>query len=78
MKRPTKPFAEPMRLTVNFHIKGKRLEQRDVDNFLKVMMDLLSEMHVIEDDNFIYQIVATKKPGDSNETTGFLEPYLPA
>jgi Holliday junction resolvase RusA-like endonuclease len=68
------PITDPCKLTLVFTFeRPANLKRRDVDNMLKVTIDLLSSFRFVEDDNLIYEITATKKAGDADSITGFFE-----
>jgi len=52
----------PVKLRVNFYVK--RVETSDLDNFLKGTLDLITKAGYIEDDRFIYHLIARKFKSD--------------
>jgi Holliday junction resolvase RusA-like endonuclease len=54
-----------VKLEVEFHFKDNR--RRDVDNYLKVLIDALKD-NLFEDDYLIWEINAKKFPGTEDKT----------
>ena len=54
-----KPYKGSVDLSVNFYFK----RDRDIDNSLKALLDLLQEASVIENDSQVFSMVITKDFG---------------
>ena len=54
------PLGCPIRLTVVFNFKDRR--KRDLDNYLKVLLDSLKGLYFIDDDQ-VYGLSAEKRVG---------------
>ena len=55
---PFDKLRGPVKLDVTFQFKGKR--KRDLDNYLKVLIDSLKGIY-FEDDDQVYEVVARKE-----------------
>lgn len=60
-------------LKCNFYIK--RVTVSDLDNFLKGTLDLIVKAGYIEDDKFIYKIIARKFKSDNERIELKIKPY---
>lgn len=69
--RQRNPIDEPCELTLEFTFKKPSdLKKRDLDNLLKVTIDMLSNFLFVTNDNLIHRIVATKKAGERDSVAG--------
>lgn len=71
LPRQKEPIEKPCRLELVFTFKDMRkFKMSDVDNLLKVTVDMLQHFQYIKNDNLIYEIQAKKNTGTHESVSG--------
>lgn len=74
LPRMREEIAVPVRLDVVFQFGETSIKRSDLDNRLKLICDALEAGGVIKNDNLIFEIRCSKKPGDNDNTSGGFYP----
>ena len=73
LQRQKDPITKPCRLELLFTFAdSKKFKASDVDNLLKVTIDMLQHFKYVKNDNLIFEIEAKKNTGAHESVSGTL------